>query len=104
MASEKTKKWVAIALVLGFCLVALVVVCYWFQHKTLRVGDYEVVYFKNRCDIDEGAMPADLESLKALPCLIRISWRERTGEDLYQEYCYTPGKGVEKSRRIHTKN
>jgi len=84
-------------------VLAAIIVFYIFQHKTVNVGDYTVVYFKNRCDIDAQSLPTDLESLKSLPCLIRINWQERMASDLYQEYSYLPGRGVEKTRIIHKK-
>ena len=83
---------------------AIALVFYYFQHMTVDVGGYTVVYYKNRCTMDVRTLPADLESLKALPCLIRINWRERIASDLEQEYCYLPGRGTEKSRLIHKSN
>jgi len=77
-----------------------VVAAYWFQQQTVVAGSYTVVYYKNRCNIDSQALPADLESLKALPCLIRINWAERIDASLEQEYCYRPDRGVEKTRMI----
>lgn len=87
----------------AFFLVAFMVAAYWFQHKTVNVGDYTVVYYKNRCDVDSESLSANLESLKTIPCLIRINWQESIASDMLQEYCYLPGKGVEKSRLIHKK-
>lgn len=92
------KVLMAVAAVLFITVV--VVAAYWFQHQTVRVGSYTVVYFKNRCQIDAAALPTDLESLKALPCLIRINWLERISSNLEQEYCYRPDRGVEKTRMI----
>lgn len=97
----KNKKiWIAAAALL---ILILAFVGYYFQHKSVDVGIYTVVYFKNQCDIDAQALPSDLESLKSLPCLIRINWRERVSSDMEQEYSYIPGRDVEKTRLIHKK-
>ena len=94
-----SKGWIAGgALLIGVFAATL----YWFQYSTVDVGGYTVVYYKNRCAINTQNLVADLESLKSLPCLIRINWRERIASDLEQEYCYLPDRGVEKSRVIHT--
>ncbi len=98
--TKNKKVWIAGG---ALCLVALGFIIYFFQHESVDVGGYTVVYFKNRCDIDPQAIPSDLESLKALPCLIRINWRERVSSDMEQEYCYVPGKDIEKTRLIHKK-
>jgi hypothetical protein len=97
---KNKKVWIAVA---ALCLPVLAFVGYYFQHKSVDVGGYTVVYFKNQCDIDAQALPSDLESLKALPCLIRINWRERVSSDMEQEYSYIPGRDVEKTRLIHKK-
>lgn len=83
---------------------ALVAVVYWFQHKTVVIGSYTVLYYKNRCHVDPDTISASLESLQTIPCLIRINWQERISSDMYQEYCYRPERGVEKTRLIHRKN
>ncbi len=103
MESDRNLKITLIVLAAAVFFVALLVVAYWFQHKTVQIGDYTVVYFKNRCDVDADSLPANLEYLKSLPCLIRINWQESLAPDLYQEYSYLPGRGVEKTRKIHKK-
>ena len=84
-------------------LMMLGVVFFFFQHKTVNTGSYTVVYYKNRCNIDSQSLPDNLPYLKTLPCLIRITWQEPIASDMYQEYCYFPGKEVEKTRLIHQK-
>lgn len=84
-------------------IVGIILVFYIFRHETVSVGQYTVVYYKNKCDLAPEALPRDLESLKRLPGLIRITWQERIASDLLQEYCYLPGKGVEEGRKIHAK-
>ncbi len=84
-------------------ILGLIIVFYVFEQETVSVGRYSVLYYKNRSDIDTASFPQDLESLKELPGLIRITWREPIGSDIYQEYCYLPGKGVEQTRIIRTK-
>ncbi len=103
MKNDKTSKkgLIALGVLAGVVLIA---VGFWFQHKTVVIGGYTVVYYKNRCSVDPEALSGGLESLKAIPCLIRINWQESISSDMLQEYCYLPGKGVEKSRLIHKKN
>jgi len=91
--------WITAAVVV--CLAAAVFVFYFFQHESVNTGRYTVVYYKNRCAIDPQTLPADLDSLKALPCLIRINWTEQIASDMEQEYCYYPGRGIEATRRIY---
>ncbi|MEE9912116.1 MAG: hypothetical protein K4571_10370 [Deltaproteobacteria bacterium] len=102
MKEKKPSKIGMIALA-TFVGLAFVVVAYWFQHKTVDIGGYTVVYYKNRCGVDPEGLSANLESLKTIPCLIRINWQEPIASDMLQEYCYLPGKGVEKTRLIHKK-
>lgn len=96
-------KKVAIGLVTAAVLGLLIIVFYVFQQKTVSVGKYQVLYYKNRCDIAPGSFPQDLESLESLSGLIRITWQEQIGSNMFQEYCYLPGKGIEKARIIRTK-
>jgi hypothetical protein len=103
MGNMKSPKIDVMVLAVALFAVGLMVAMYWFQHETVQIGGYTVVYFKNRCDIDPEALPANLESLKTLPCLIRINWLERLAPDMFQEYSYLPGRGVEKTRKIHKK-
>ena len=103
MGNMKSSKIGVMVLAAVLFTVGLMVATYWFQHETVNVGGYTVVYFKNRCDIDPEGLPADLEYLKTLPCLIRINWLERLAPDVFQEYSYLPGRGVEKTRKIHKK-
>jgi hypothetical protein len=96
MNMKKITIGLSIAAVLG-----LILVFYVFKQETVSVGRYSVLYYKNRSDIDLALFPQDLESLKKLPGLIRITWLEQIGSDIYQEYCYLPGKGVEPTRLIN---
>jgi hypothetical protein len=91
------------AVILAVILIALAaaVVFHIFEHETVTAGKYTVVYYKNMCDNMPPAFPQDLESLKSLPCLIRVTWQEQIASDMFQEYCYLPDKGVEKSRLVH---
>lgn len=93
------KGWMVAAVLSGLALAALI---YWFQQETMTVDGYTVIYYKNRCQMEQETPAANLEYLKTLPCLVRINWRERIASDLEQEYCYLPGRGVEKTRVIHT--
>jgi len=102
MKKQTDTKTIWITVTVALCLVAAVFVCYFFQHETVNTGRYTVVYYKNRCNINAQELPADLESLKALPCLIRINWTEQIASDMEQEYRYSPGRGTEETRRIHT--
>lgn len=91
---------------IGFLIIAILViglVFYIFEQETVPVGKYTVLYYKNRSDLDSESFPQDLESLKSLPGLIRITWQEQIAHDMFQEYCYLPGKKVEKTRLIRTK-
>ncbi|MGV8057075.1 MAG: hypothetical protein AB2L12_03425 [Smithellaceae bacterium] len=90
-------------LLLIAAILGLVIVFYIFEQETISVGKYSVLYYKNMCDMDSASFPQDLESLKSLPGLIRITWQEQIASDLFQEYCYLPGKGIEKSRLIRKK-
>jgi hypothetical protein len=85
-----------IAVILGIMLVFHV-----FRQETVSIGRYSVLYYKNQCDLQPKEFPQNLESLKSLPGLIRITWQEEISTNLFQEYCYLPGKGVEKSRLIN---
>ncbi len=38
----------------------------------------------------------DLPSLMNLHCVIRITWQEEIATRTFQEYCYLPGRGIEK--------
>lgn len=91
----------AMGLGVAVAVLALVVVFYVFQQKSVTVGQYTVLYYKNMSGLDAGSFPQDLESLKHISGLIRITWTAQTAADMFQEYCYLPGKGVEKTRLIH---
>lgn len=95
-------KKVTIGLLIA-AVAGIVLVFYIFQQETVSVGRYSVLYYKNMRDLDPESFPQDLESLKSLPGLIRITWQEQIAPDMFQEYCYLPGKGVEKSRLIRKK-
>lgn len=95
------KKIFAILIIIA--VAGLMAVFYVFEHETVEVGRYSVVYYKNMCDVEVDDFPQDLESLKSLPGLIRITWQEQIASDMFQEYCYLPGKGVEKSRLVRKK-
>jgi hypothetical protein len=94
-------KKVILGLVIVIAVIALVIGLYFFQQDTVEIGIYTVVYHKNQCDIDPAHFPRDMESLKSLPCLVRITWQQQISSDMFQEYCYLPGKEVEKTRTIH---
>jgi hypothetical protein len=95
-------KKITIGILISAAILGLVIVLYVFQQETVSVGRYSVLYYKNMNNIDPESFPQDLESLKKLPGLIRITWRESMGGDVYQEYCYLPGRGVEQTRIIKT--
>ena len=97
--STRLKLLVAAALFLA----GLMGAAYWFQHETISIGRYTVVYYKNQCDVNPDSLSANLESLKTIPCLIRINWLERIASDMFQEYSYLPDRGVEQTRKIHKK-
>lgn len=101
MDQEKKLKVAMIALAAVIFFLAVGLVAYWFQHQTIQVGRYTVVYYKNQCDMNTDLLPANLEYLKTLPCLIRINWQESLAPDLFQEYSYLPGRGIEETRKIH---
>lgn len=88
----------AIAAILG-----MIFVFYVLEQETASAGRYQVVYYKHLCDIEPESFPRDLDSLKHLSGLIRITWRERISPDMLQEYCYLPERGVEKGRVIRTR-
>lgn len=90
-----------IIVILLLAAVALGIVFYVFKQETVEAGKYTVLYYKNMNDLDPQSFPADLESLKGLPGLIRITWREQIAPNMFQEYCYLPGKEVEKTRIIN---
>ena len=89
--------------IITILVLGLVLVFHIFEQETVSAGKYTVLYYKNMCDVDSESFPRDLASLKNLPGLIRITWQEQIASDMFQEYCYLPGKGVEKTRLIHTK-
>ncbi|MEN6330639.1 MAG: hypothetical protein ABFD57_01485 [Smithella sp.] len=84
-------------------LLGLIIVFYVFRQETVSVGKYQVLYYKNRRDIAPQSLPQDLNSLKQISGLIRITWQEQVEPHMFQEYCYLPGRGIEKSRIIRTK-
>jgi hypothetical protein len=98
---KKNMKKIIIGLVIT-AILGLILVSYIFEQETVLVGRYTVLYHKNMCDLDPESFPQDLDSLKNLPGLIRITWREQISSDMYQEYCYLPGRGVEKARIVRT--
>jgi hypothetical protein len=78
---------------------AIAVVFYIFKHDTAYVGKYTILYYKNQCDhLTPELLPPDLQSLMNIPCVIRITWQEQIADKMFQEYCYLPGKGIEKGR------
>lgn len=95
-------KKVTIGLIIA-CVLGLMIVFYAFRQETVPAGRYQVTYYKGRCNIDPKSLPQDLESLQRIPGLIRITWREQIGSEIFQEYCYLPDKGMEKGRLIHNK-
>lgn len=101
-ADGENMKKVTIGLGMAAVL-GLILVFYVFEQETASAGRYRVVYYKHLCDVEPESFPQDLDSLKRLSGLIRITWRERISPDMLQEYCYLPGRGVEKGRTIRTK-
>ncbi|PKN76937.1 MAG: hypothetical protein CVU52_02655 [Deltaproteobacteria bacterium HGW-Deltaproteobacteria-10] len=99
---EKYMKKIAIGLLIAVGILGLIITLYVFEQDTVSVGRYSVLYYKNMNDSDPASFPQDLESLKKLPGLIHITWRESIGPNVYQEYCYLPEKGVEPTRIIRT--
>jgi hypothetical protein len=95
-------KKIAIGLSIAAVL-ALIIVFFVFEQKTVSAGRYTVLYYKHKCNVDPQSFPQDLESLKNLPGLIRITWQEQIASNMFQEYCYLPGKGVEPTRVLRTK-
>ena len=96
-------KKIALILMIIFIVMAVAIVFYFFDHETTQTGRYTVRYYKNRCDNQPKSLPQDLESLKNFPCLIRITWQEQIASNMFQEYCYLPGKEVQKSSIYHKK-
>ncbi|HOW56717.1 MAG TPA: hypothetical protein PKZ12_01845 [Smithellaceae bacterium] len=91
-------------LTIVLALLALIITVHYFRHETIVVGKYTVVYYPNQCkEITKETFPHDFESLKDLPCLIRITWQERVAPEMFEEYCYLPGREIEKSRVLHKK-
>ena len=100
---KKNMKKITIGLLIAAAILGLIIVFYVFEQETVSVGKYSVLYFKNMCDRNPESFPRDLESLKALPGLIRITWQEQIAHNMFQEYCYLPGREVEKTRILRTK-
>jgi hypothetical protein len=82
---------------------AVIIVFYIFRQETVSVGKYNVLYYINQCDIPPELFPQDLPSLMNLPGLIRITWEDEIADQMFQMYCYLPGKGIEKSGLHHKK-
>lgn len=97
-------KKLAIGLLIATAILGLIIVFFVFKQETVLVGRYSVLYYKNMCDIEPESFPQDLESLKDLPGLIRITWQEQIAPNIFQEYCYLPGREVEKTRLLRTSN
>jgi hypothetical protein len=97
------KKVTLCLLLLMAVIIAVIYVFYIFEHETVTIGRYTVLYQKNMCDLEPEAFPQDLESLKHLPGLIRIIWQEQIGPNMFQGYSYLPGRGVEKTYLFHKK-
>ena len=96
-------KKISTGLSIGAIVLAVVIVFYTFWQETAHIGKYTVVYYKNQCDIPPESLPRDLHSLMNLPGLIRITWEDEIGDNMFQMYCYLPGKGIEKSGLHHKK-
>jgi len=103
LANMGMKKILAIGLIV-VTVIGFLLVFYFFEQETVDVGGYSVIYHKNQCELNPQSYQVDLESLKRLPCLVRITWEQKIGPDTYQEYCYLPDRGVEKTRIIRRKN
>lgn len=95
-------KRITIGLIIAAFL-GLIIVFYVFRQETVSAGRYQVTYHKSWCKIDPKSFPQDLGSLQQIPGLVRITWQEQIGSEMFQEYCYLPGKGMEKGRLIHKK-
>jgi hypothetical protein len=102
LSGRKDMKKIVIGLVIA-AILGLMIVFYVFEQGIVAVGRYQVLYYKNRCAIAPESFPQDLNSLQHLPGLIRITWREQIASNMFQEYCYLPGRGIEKARIIRTK-
>jgi hypothetical protein len=89
------KKFI-VGLAFAGIVLALAIVFHIFRHETAYVGKYTVVYQINQCNIPPEALPQDLYSLMNLPCVIRITWQDEIADRMFQEYCYLPGRGIEK--------
>ena len=96
-------KKIITGLLLAAIVIAVLVVFYIFRQETAYIGKYTVVYYENQCDIPPESFPQDLYSLMNLPGLIRITWEDEIGDNMFQMYCYLPGKGFEKSGLHHKK-
>jgi hypothetical protein len=96
-------KKVVTGLLITAIALAVVIVLYIFRQETAYIGKYTVLYYKNQCDLPPKTFPQDLLSLMNLPCVIRITWQEEIAAKTFQEYCYLPGKGIEKSRILQKK-
>ena len=84
-------------------LLAVVIVFYIFRQETVSIGKYKVLYYENQCDIPPELFTQDLQYLMNLPCVIRITWEDEIADNMFQMYCYLPGKGIEKSGLHHKK-
>jgi hypothetical protein len=90
-------KRIITGLLLAALALAVIIVFYTFRQETAYVGKYTVVYYENQCGLAPESFPRDLQSLMNLPGLIRITWEEEIADNMFQKYCYLPGKGIEKS-------
>jgi hypothetical protein len=96
-------KNIIIGLSIAAIVLAAIIVFFIFRQETVSVGKYNVLYYTNQCDIPPESFPQDLPSLMNLPGLIRITWEDEIGDNMFQMYCYLPGKGVEQSGLHHKK-
>jgi hypothetical protein len=89
-----------VGLLLAGIVLALVIVNFIFRQETTNIGKYTILYYENQCNLSPAQ---DLQSLMALPCVIRITWQEEIADKMFQEYCYLPGRGIEKARLYQKK-
>ena len=94
-------KNIIMGLSMAAIILAVVIVSHIFRQETAYIGKYTILYYKNQCDVPTESFPQDLPSLMNLPGLIRITWEDELGDNMFQMYCYLPGKGVEKSGLHH---
>ncbi|MFB3925125.1 MAG: hypothetical protein ACE14T_03645 [Syntrophales bacterium] len=74
----------------------LIYIGYYFHISSVEIGQYTVYYYKNQT-ADVASFPSDLTMLMNTPGVVKIIWLEQIGPNIYQRYCWTADRGVEKS-------